>query len=512
MVYTDTVMEISFSFDLFFQTAPPTIVLMPDIPTFTIITANEAYLNATGSKLEDLVGKGFLDAFPENPSDPFTKNVQALRDSMTRAVQTRQQDVMQSQKYDIPIWGTDKFNTHYWRATNSPIINQEGEVFCIVHVTLDITSAVEAAQKERFAFEVAEARRKATEQIEERLRLAIDSAQLGTWHIDVQTRAFITSPRFKELYGYYPDDDLSYDAAIACIQKEHRPQVIEGVEAAITQHKAYNLEYPVVGFHDRKLRWVRATGRRYDEEGSVAANFSGTIMDVTEQKLEELRKNDFLSIASHELKTPLTSLKGNLQLLSKLKQTPAAPLLPKLIDQANKSLDKISALVNDLLNVSRITEGKIKLNLSVFKMAELVEGCCEHVTGSGTHSIILDGDTDLTVQADKQRTEQVVVNFVNNAVKYAPNSDRIIISLVRTVQMAKIAVQDFGPGIPKNHQTQLFDRYYRVDATSIRNSGLGLGLYISAEIVKMHGGEIGVDSEPGKGSTFWFTIPLAEVR
>lgn len=117
-------MEIAFSFDLFFQTAPPTIILEPDVPKFTIITANEAYLRATDSKLESLIGKGFLDAFPENPLDPFSKNVQALRDSLTRAVLTKQQHVLQSQKYDIPIWGTDRFTTNYWRATNSPIVSE----------------------------------------------------------------------------------------------------------------------------------------------------------------------------------------------------------------------------------------------------------------------------------------------------------------------------------------------------------------------------------------------------
>lgn len=501
-------MEIAFSFDLFFQTAPPTIILEPDVPKFTIITANEAYLRATDSKLESLIGKGFLDAFPENPLDPFSKNVQALRDSLTQAVLTKQQHVLQSQKYDIPIWGTDRFTTNYWRATNSPIVNETGDVACIVHVTLDITSAVEAAQKERFAFEVAEARRKATEQMEERLRLAVDSAQLGTWHVDVQTRAFTTSARFKELYGYNPDEELTFDAAIACIKEEYRIIVLQGVEAAITENKPYDLEYPVIGYQDKTLRWVRATGKRYDAHDGSTANLSGTIMDITEKKLEDLRKNDFLSIASHELKTPLTTLKGYLQLLNKLKYKPKAPLLPKLIDQANRSMEKVSSLVNDLLNISRITEGKMKVNLSLFLMADLIEECCDHITSAGTHEIVLEGDTTLNVYADRDRVEQVVINFVNNAIKYAPDFYRIIIRIEKTHKMAKVSVQDFGPGIAKNHLTQLFDRYYRVDAMGRPNSGLGLGLYISAEIVKLHGGEIGVVSEPGHGSTFWFTLPL----
>jgi len=201
-------------------------------------------------------------------------------------------------------------------------------------------------------------------------------------------------------------------------------------------------------------------------------------------------------------------LKGYLQLIKELKHKPTSPLLPKVIDQANKSMEKVNSLVNHLLNISRITEGKMKLNLSRFLMADLIKDCCEHIASSGTHQIVVEGDTTLNVYADRDRVEQVVINFVNNAIKYAPDSYRIIIRIEKTDKMVKISVQDFGPGIAKNHLTQLFDRYYRVDAIGRPNSGLGLGLYISAEIVKLHGGEIGVISEPGHGSTFWFTLPL----
>ncbi|GEM_PF-4327351 len=219
---------------------------------------------------------------------------------------TKQQHVLQSQKYDIPIWGTDRFTTNYWRATNSPIVNETGDVACIVHVTLDITSAVEAAQKERFAFELAEARRKATEEIQERLRLAVDSAQLGTWHVDVQTRAFTTSARFKELYGYNPEEELTFDDAIACIKEEYRDNVLQGMEAAITENKPYDLEYPVIGRQDSTPRWIRATGKRYDGQDGRTANLSGTIMDITEKNYKICAKMIFSPL-------PVMNLKPHLQ-------------------------------------------------------------------------------------------------------------------------------------------------------------------------------------------------------
>lgn len=500
----------NFSFDTFFKTAPASIILQPDIPRFTIITANDAYLEAIHAKREQLIGRGFLEAFPGNPSDNIDKNVQALINSITEAIITKKHHVLPSQKYNIPVLGTEHFKTCYWRATNSPVINEAGEVECIVLIILDITSTIASSLKERYAFEVAEERRKATGEIEERLRLAIESAEMGTWYMNVNTRELVASPRMKVLFGYDEDENLTYEDTIERVLPEYREMVIDAINATLTKGEPLNIEHPLIGFHDKKLRWIRATGKRYEGEAGGVAHFSGTIVDITERKLEDIRKNDFLSIASHELKTPLTSLKTSLQLLAKLKNNLTSPMLPKLIDQSNKSMDKINSLVDDLLNVSRLTEGKIELNKAVFRLADLINGCCDHVTTAGTHQMILDGDSNLKVCADEQRVDQVLVNLINNAIKYAPGAFKIVIRIEQLGSMVKISVQDFGPGIAKNHLDQLFKRYYRADATGIQNSGLGLGLYISAEIVKKHGGQIGVISELGKGSTFWFTLPLAE--
>ena len=127
---------------------------------------------------------------------------------------------------------------------------------------------------------------------------------------------------------------------------------------------------------------------------------------------------------------------------------------------------------------------------------------------AGKHNLVFGGDRDLEIHADEHRIDQVVVNFVNNAVKYAPDSKDICLNVEKIGNMAKISVKDTGPGIAPDKIPHLFSRYYRADYSGSQYSGLGLGLYISAEIVKRHGGEIGVDSELGKGSTFWFKLPI----
>jgi two-component system CheB/CheR fusion protein len=235
----------------------------------------------------------------------------------------------------------------------------------------------------------------------------------------------------------------------------------------------------------------------------------GTATDIHEIKLLQQQKDDFISIASHELKTPITALKASLQLLNKIKDNPSNTLFPILIGQANKSLDKVTILIDDLLNTTMVNEGKLKLNLKSFNIAELIDDCCHHVRLEGTYKIVTKGDRELNVYADADRINQVMINFVNNAIKYAPDSKTITVHIERAGDMVKISVADNGPGVTPDKLEHLFDRYYRVEGNGIQGSGLGLGLYISSEIIKKHNGQIGVDSELGKGSTFWFTLPVS---
>ncbi|HXH98855.1 MAG TPA: ATP-binding protein [Sphingobacteriaceae bacterium] len=233
-----------------------------------------------------------------------------------------------------------------------------------------------------------------------------------------------------------------------------------------------------------------------------------TTTDINDLKQLQEQKDDFISIASHELKTPVTTLKASLQLLSKIKDNPSSKMLPTLIEQANKSLEKVSVLIEDLLNASKFNQGQLHLKKSNFNLSKLVEDCSYYVRTADEYQFAITGDKDIEVYADADRIDQVLTNFVNNAIKYAPESLKIIINIEKLKDHVKVSVIDKGRGIPKNKLLHLFERYYRVDAAGAQYSGLGLGLYICCEIVKKHNGEIGADSTIGEGSTFWFTLPL----
>ncbi|HVS94247.1 MAG TPA: PAS domain S-box protein [Mucilaginibacter sp.] len=234
----------------------------------------------------------------------------------------------------------------------------------------------------------------------------------------------------------------------------------------------------------------------------------GTATDIDELKKLQQQKDDFISIASHELKTPLTSLRATIQLLYRMKDQPSIEKFQKLIEQANRSTHKMSVLVDELLNVHRIKERKLPLQKRWFILSELVNACCNHIAIAGHQQIVVLGDKTLQVYADEPAIDQVIVNLVNNAVKYAASSKEICIVIGRDRDKVKLSVKDTGPGISREQLPFLFDRYYQGGKQDYRNPGLGLGLYISSEIIKRHDGEIGVESQPGKGSTFWFTLPL----
>jgi signal transduction histidine kinase len=172
-----------------------------------------------------------------------------------------------------------------------------------------------------------------------------------------------------------------------------------------------------------------------------------------------------------------------------------------------RSLTKLNHLVSDLLDVSRIAQGQLMLRKSTFPIAELLNDCCNHIRDTGKFELVMEGAVNISVYADQLQIDQVLINLVNNAVKYAPDSNRIVILIEELEQEVKISIKDNGPGIPETKVPHIFEKYYRVDHTDRQTTGLGLGLYICAEIIKKHGGEIGLESILGAGTTFWFTLP-----
>jgi two-component system phosphate regulon sensor histidine kinase PhoR len=198
-----------------------------------------------------------------------------------------------------------------------------------------------------------------------------------------------------------------------------------------------------------------------------------------------------------------------MQLLTRVMESgQASDKIPVLVQKANSNLGKVVHLVDDLMNVSKIQHGPLPLSKEMINIAALVNSCADQAFHDMSLKLVLEGDKEILVFADPQRLEQVFVNLFNNAVKYAPGSKIVKVSVVKEQRRIKISVQDFGKGIAADKLPQLFNRYYQVDPQGKQVSGLGLGLYISHEIIERHGGELGVTSKIGEGTVFTFTLPL----
>ncbi len=343
------------------------------------------------------------------------------------------------------------------------------------------------------------------------LGMAVESTEMGVWFVDMKTHEFNPSVRLKALFGFYPEDDMTYEAAVAQIVSEYQPLVTKAVDAAANFGEKYDIEYPLRGFHDGKLRWVKGIGNFVLDNEDKPRYFTGVLLDITVHKQDEIRKNDFISMVSHELRTPLTSLQGYIQLLtSNAKKTDDTFSVIKL-DKAHTQVKKMTALINGFLNVSRFEAGKIYLNEQEFEMNDLLNEIVKEITPTiANHNIVLLPGPPLSVKADRDKIGQVVNNYLSNAVKYSAQGKNIEISCKKLNSAIEVSVKDEGMGIKLQDQEKLFDRYYRIESIDTQTiSGFGLGLYLSAEIIQRHRGKVWVESEVGKGSTFYFSLPLS---
>jgi len=224
----------------------------------------------------------------------------------------------------------------------------------------------------------------------------------------------------------------------------------------------------------------------------------------------EKRRNEFISVVVHELKTPLTSLKGYAQLLHKKNLKAGDEQSAHLAERMNSQVDKLTNLINDLLDTTRITNSQLSLHQELFQFDTLVGEIVPELQLTTEHQTIYrEGESRQTAWGDRMRIGQVITNLLTNAIKYAAEAERILVKTTVSNETITFCVQDFGPGIPKELQEKVFAPFYRVEKGGYTSaSGLGLGLHIASEIIRQHKGSLWVESEEGNGATFCFTLPI----
>ncbi|SOD13764.1 ATP-binding protein [Pedobacter xixiisoli] len=426
-----------------------------------------------------------------------------------KAIKAREERSLYHALYEIK-WSDG--SSHWINAYGRGRYDKEGNADRMVGMVSEVTEQVKAQQNiERLNKELQTALAQAIHS-EERMKLAVTAAQLGTWFIGITSDEFIITPRTKEIYGFHPEQEISLEQTMAQIMDTHRDEVRLAMEDAIKNGASYDIEYPIIRFHDDETRWLRAVGKKYSAiAGTAVEHFSGTIMDITEPKMEDQRKQDFFSIVSHEMRTPITSINGYIQILETKARKTGDQLAAEIAVKARRQVERMTGMVTGFLDMARAGEGKIYLNKKSFDLSDIFElAKKELMTTVATHQVVFHPVGNVQLNGDQEKLEQVLANFINNAVKYSPAGTTISVDCITDNGSAKVSVTDEGMGIPKQDQPHIFDRFYRVLGSHMENiTGFGIGLYLCKEIIDRHDGRLGVESVHGKGSTFWFELPLA---
>ncbi|RYY56168.1 MAG: PAS domain S-box protein [Chitinophagaceae bacterium] len=747
-------------FSLIFRHVPAACLIVgTDAPGYTILDVNEAYLLATKSRRESLIGQSVFSVFPDNPGDAASNNTSRSAWSFGEAIRTGETHILANYRYDIPVPGTERFEERYWTATNTPIKDESGKVIYLLHSPADVTEYNRLATNEAASIAELRSHRLQLEVAEERARLAMASSGLGMFDVNFDTGELVTSPQFDLIFGFdeprpyedyklaiHPDDRelrleahresmvsgrLFYEArvappsgperwiraegkvffdvngkglrllgtvlditsermaaveqqklisladnsvdlmsildlngvnsyinqagrnmlgfvseedvkripvsdlhapeeydrvrteilpavirtgrwsgmmmvrhiytgevfpvfnnciriddpvtgkpvAIGAVMRDMRPELtakkaladseqllrnittaaptalwmtnaalemvyinqtwlkwtnshytdnmkggwlhylhVDDREKVIDRFRSvngrtnfYDVDFRII-HADGTVHWCTASGQpQYDDNGEFTG-YIGACVDITEQKSLQQQKDDFIGIASHELKTPVTSIKGYTQLLEQMLTDKGDLREAALMQRMDKQVNRLTNLIGDLLDVTKITAGKLQFNETVFDFNPMVRELVEDLQRTTVrHTLVEHYEEAGFVYADKDRIGQVITNLISNAIKYSPGSDEIVIRTCRQDNHIILSVEDFGIGIAREKLERVFEQFYRVGGEAQQSfPGLGLGLFISSEIIKRETGKIWVTSEPGKGSTFSFQLPILD--
>ena len=266
---------------------------------------------------------------------------------------------------------------------------------------------------------------------------------------------------------------------------------------------------------DRKLsskgvyRWYVAHALPIRDHDQKIIGWCGVCTDIEDQKSDMEKKDEFISMASHELKTPVTSLRAYTQILMMSLESGESKGALQMLTKMDMQIEKLTRLIGDLLDASKTSTGQLKFYYEKIDFNVMVNEVISVMQlSAGSHKIIVDLADTKIIDGDRNRLGQVVINLISNAIKYSPAADKIIVSSVNREDTITLSVQDFGIGVPLSEQSKLFSRFFRASESTY--PGLGLGLYICNEIIKRHSGKMEFKSEDGKGSTFCFTIPVTQ--
>lgn len=420
------------------------------------------------------------------------------------------QDENYSTEYRV-IWPDQSI--HWIAVRGQGFYDQQGKIIRMQGVVFDIT--------ERKNVEIA------LHDSEAKFRRLVDANVIGVLITDLQQGNILeANTAFLSLAGYNQEDVVAGHLQWRdLITPKFTDQTEKAIQEILSTGNLTPFESELLT-KDGKHIPILIAGALLEQSNDTFICF---ILDMTAQKEADKQKDAFISLISHELRTPLTTIKGNIQLaqrrLKRLmhKSRSFSSEEKTIIDEVEQLLERAvhpteiqSRLINDLLDVSRIDANKLELSPSLYDLISIVHETVENLHSAQPNRQLLFDHSEhnrVLVMVDSDRIGQVIANYITNALKYSEADKPVIVGLTVEGTEAKVWVRDFGPGLTPEEQEKVWQRFHQVSSGQLHGghqTGLGLGLYICQTLIKQHNGKVGVESQPGQGSTFWFTLPIVQ--
>lgn len=471
--------------------------LLPDNP---IIYCNPAFERMSGYRREEIIGRNCR--FLQNQD-----RSQEARFKIRAALEAGESCVVQIRNYTKQ--GTLFHNELYLSAVK----NEVEEVTHFIGIQNDVSARVRAQQELEQNYKETEQRvidRTAMlKESEEYLSSIVETIRESLIVMDKNYRVLSVNSHFLNTFKVSINETkgrLLYDLGNGQWNIPELKKMMEDILPTNNPVLDYEVEhdFPYIG---RKLMLLNA--HRVELEGKFKDRILLAIEDITERRAIEQRKDDFLSIASHELKTPLTTVVGYVQMIKRLTPENAGEKLKSVVNKTEVYVDRLNQLLTELLDMSKIQTGNIELHRELFDFDKMVTEAIEGLqTATPGYRIITKGKTGTWYFGDESHLTQVITNLISNAIKYSPDAREVEVYVTMVSDFIKVSIKDYGMGIKEDEQKKIFERFYRVGAIQKKFPGMGIGLYICDQIIKNHNGLLWVESEPGKGSVFNFTLPV----
>jgi PAS domain S-box-containing protein len=479
------------------------------------IWANHAYLRVTGSRLDELLGRHVLDAFPDDPDDPANDRARQLRESLERALTTGEEDVLAFIPYRV---GDEE---RFWSATHTPIRDDTGAVAFVLQHTVDITElhrlrhtqteagVLQRAQQVQQASLLLDAERRHLRQLFEQAPGFIAFLRGGDHVFELANAAYRQLIGHRDLIGRPVRDALPEVASQGVLElldgvlASGEPYVGRGVRVLLQRQPGGTMDERYLDFVYQPI---------VDARGTVAGIFVQG-HDVTEQREASRLKDEFLATLSHELRTPLNAMLGWIRMLRTQSMDDGKREHALGIIERNASAQ--ARLVQDMLDMSSIITGKLRLHVVPVAIGDVVAAAIETVRPAADAkgvTVRRTGEAPQPIAGDPHRLQQVVWNLLNNAVKFTPAGGHVEVTVTQTPETTVLTVADDGVGIAPQLLPVVFERFRQGETSHRLHGGLGLGLSIVKHVVEAHGGSVTAASPgPGRGATFVVELPRSIV-